>query len=860
MADPLHEPRPRRHPDRVNPTLACLRAAVLCSACASACVDFETVPLDLAPEEIGVTALIRNEEILGVTLSRSGGPSPGISIVEGAQALTFVLSPQSFIGSNGRPIDPSTLETATVHLPSQADLRGECGRCTIDDGIMPQLVFAGDDCPVPRATRVIETDASSSRLVEGEFREIRRGVRLAFDGPCAHPPLEITPAESLEWTPIFPSTEEPPQFGAIASDGTVALVAQRLALWQRDDDRRLFEPDFDGSLVSLAPIAGRFLVSSRSQGATDNTSLRWLGPDGIEPVIVGGGLPQAPLLFPASERVFFATDSFRDTDEIELASRCVVSPESRIDCTPIVSAADPFSSEQVVVLRPLGENRVFAGGSGHGWLGLYDGRRWFESRLDRTPGSPPPSLDVVDAASVEQTVILCVTHRIQTESRVLIGDLSNVDSDQALYDAFEQIGTLPGRCDTGRTFSYSPNGLVRMRWPGGVVDIDVQNRSISAMQKIHDAVGTPIRLDFVAGATTGYSLAFGLHQAVFRVVGEVAEPLYGATEVDFAGAITVIQPTPDGTYALTDKGEVLRIDLIEERVTTTTRGPENLVPLHSALHPDGRIWIAGADRSDSMRPSLAIFDPARTFLEVLELPRVGAFLGIEMIGERVVVAASNAVFEVVDDTLVEIPIGWDDPLTPEREELKSSCDGPVLPTRLVGLDPRTVLTAMGANDGVVYLAACGPSLLRLRTGQDGSLAAVRSASTLDALERFVFTALIALSPAEVALGAEGEDRVAKFSGSVWHLSSGRPPRSLEDLVRLQAQSGQEVEKPIAIIGDETHLTTVHFDGRDQRGAAALTLGAERPLIFGGLITAAAFDEVSRTRILGGLGGWVVLGR
>lgn len=249
------------------------------ASCAEAPIDRS---IEIPPGGAALVVVHDGSEVIGASLIFAG-QSVALAQPASAKRSLWVLDPQDFLGSGGRPLQPQMIAGLSLHLAGSEDApRGSaesCRRCLVpDDGLRPHVVHAGTVCPPPAFSEVVSEDF----VAAGEI--VRAKLWLEWPGgcECREPSLQLLspPFDASFLLPENVSEAETEPYFALARapDGSIAIFDRERATLLAPDGSsgRSVRTNFKNHPVIVEALPnGSFFVFEHLVGTTELDFRAW---------------------------------------------------------------------------------------------------------------------------------------------------------------------------------------------------------------------------------------------------------------------------------------------------------------------------------------------------------------------------------------------------------------------------------------------------------------------------------------------------------------------------------------------------------------------------------------------------------
>jgi hypothetical protein len=877
------------------------RAAPLLGGLLLACTAPERLAQLGGPEDLRIVAVVTAGG--RVRVAERVGPDTRLAVGNDERLVVWRLPRADLIGPDGRPLPEASLDGLVVRLDRdeapEADAPGGCGRCLVTGSPAPWLVHPGDRCPPP-----LDAESSDPALAA----QVRLQVRLEWPGPCACAPPPPSRGEAVDVRVVEPEDGwvfTRPHIARSASGALLAASHERLIRWTPPPERARASMDHAGQawcsevprLEPTVPIEsaallddGRaVLVYRRHDG-----SLLWTAD-----LVDEAGARRNLGLVPTNLRIY-RFGHFLEDDGLEAlisaglgdpgVARCELDDERALLCTALTpeDLSTTHSRELSVARTDSGLALVVGDTSGWafgarapdgtwGWNAvadvsiLPDGAaathrtsavgvgRWAvvcDVGSAAAPGLPARAASLVRAALTATAAVPGASPPVFT--RVFVGE------SYGCSEAFPVAGRPGARA---------------LEVGGEVVVLDPSGRVEPSGQALSAWLGLSRPIRKVWSPSPGELLALSDDGALFA--GPAGGPytrVYGPAERAERGRWAVAE-APDGLWAFPvgPSAERWVFDGVPTRTELSIPGAPPGRPTAARWDPIlGTFWIGG---DAGARPWVLRWRPGEE-AEVQALPEgepLGPVVGLAPTGDGgvVVVFSRDRILKLGPDGPRDVPIDWDDPLTPGVESRPPVA---VCGARRLLDDGDAVFRAVDGVGPVAWVAGCDHSLLRVvgvgpaPRAQRVSLLRPRQ-SMFELGEPPDLTAIGVSCPDRVLVAARGRNELESEKGRIWQLRPEPPPDPSADERAFEGpysvafgpnddvQSGFDsisVGRPLALLSSGGRTTVVFSLGSD----AATTVrrfGARRTFWFGGFTLDAAQDARGDV-LVGGDRGRVLYGR
>lgn len=698
--------------------------AILASA-AIACTSRTLDPLITAagPGDLVVSAILSPTGQLTAAALLDADGFDRVNIEERERVVVWTIRAADLVGEDHLPLSPERLGEVRVRLtraPADPD-RGACRRCLGRVAAPPQIISAGDSCPVPAFAEVLVRGVDARPVeISGEHRD---GLRLEWPGACACGSgatlaldrAEIVGRRAGEW---------PVEVAAQAADGSVGLFGARLARRVAVDGTvRDGTIPVEGFLTSGAgALDGSFVLASQTRAQWQNRGL--LVDPGFEPHPLG-----------ALPFVAYRMKRIRGFDAIFVAGSAnpgegglfaceVEGASSRVACQSILPSAQVVGKWLGDVASAGPRQVVTVGDQGAYAVGRLDGStdRWefvADSVFGRSfvipgTGEMRTASELATVASIGSRLYACGTGDRPDGGydRLLLSAIAPAMSVPLALIEWSAVAAVPA--DFCGRFAEVPGRPDRLRisFPGTSITFEVGSDPSDAAQIEHDPYALEsVTPDWTLGTTEGRN--------VYRQSSTTAAPLeqvYGST-VSFDAPYPAVAARGRAFYTFgTDPLIIEPGAVAETRASAVDRFTAADEPTVARYDPSTDTFLViGLSEGQPWLKRLSPDGGGQTI-------ELGALAGEMLIGlahlsrGRFVVASASRLWLLEGDRLDPLPIDWDDPATAELEGTPRVTEPQrcYLPRYRSNVGPTPLWMSLeGAGRGVAFAGGCDGALVRI---------------------------------------------------------------------------------------------------------------------------------------------------
>lgn len=782
-----------------------------------------------------------------------GGARTDWEIAEGDQVIVWIVRAADLLGEDHLPLSRDRIRALRVRrTESPADPGvGACGRCLGRVASAPQIVYAGDSCPIP-----VFAEAAVRAAEDRPFEitpEIRDGIRIEWPQECA---CAVRRSLALESAQIVGrrAGEWPVEVAAQAADGSVGVFGARLARRIAADGTRLEGTiEVEGYLTGGAgALDGSFLLVSQSEQWLNRGTL-------VDSDFRSHGLGELPFAARRMKRVRGFDPIFvvgaANPGVAGLFACDVVTTAARADCRSLLQV--PLPGKWLGDVASAGPRQIVAvGDEGAYAIGRHDPST---DRWNFVTGTVLRKTFTDPAAGVTR----------------LGGELKSVGSvGSRLYACGAASGVGPGRLIWTSPVPQEGAPLSDLTWSA------VTEYPSAVCGAFAEAAGRPDRLQVyfpdratslelgpdpaiwveladqpydLETVTPGWALGTtrwrSVHRRASRTTTTAFELVYGSTTA-FTDAAPAVAARGRELYTFGSDPLVIDPEDGSVRSSPVERFAGNEEPLAARYDPatdtflvigltSGQRWLR---RLSPTGGSAAIDTGA-----VAEEPFAGL---APLVPGRFVLADTRALWILEGDRLSPLPIAWDDPVTPEQDlppditpDLRCQ-----YPQYLAWGGVRLWAGLDGGGQGVALATGCQGALVRVGPGGAQSISMGRTVQhdpTGLGTRPPMITAVRAPCPDRFEITADGREDLRQHA-RLWTVS----PRTedgapiVRDSPELRGLSGEPLGQPKAIFGATSNpLLLVSSVGR------SLLVRTERHAVLPFGVLLRAFAENDRGEVL-----------
>lgn len=767
-----------------------------------------------------------------------------IEIQEGERAVAWTIRGQDLVAPDGLPLGPERVSQARARLrdaPTEPEV-GQCGRCLGRIATPPQIVYAGDSCPIPIFAAAAIRGTDEGPLEVGA--EARNGIRIEWPGACA---CEPPPSVDLSRARIVGrrAGEWPAEIAAQAADGTVAVFGSRLA-------RRIgpggatrdafFTPE--GALVAGAGTAdGRFLLASQAGSQWQNRGA--IFDEAFEAHAVGS-LPFSALHMKrvrGFSTIFVAGRAA--PGEPGLFACEVISPSSPPDCRSLLPRGQVAGfalhdvanagSGQIVAVGDQGAYVLLREQSG-AWQVLDSGA--LSTFIDPGTGAQIIGGDLQTVGSVEGRLFACAESGVAERP---LWTATTPPSDQAsVRVAWTGLLSVPsGTC--GRFFE-APGRPDRIR-----ISFSDSQRTLELGVDPADIQEVPYEPYDLETVSPGWNLGTNRQRVITRRSTSTAsaplELVYGST-ISFTHPYPAVAARGDTFYTFGSDPLMVGPDG-EGAPWPTGRLGDGDLPIAAAYDEASGTFLVAAIADGAVSLFRLALDRDRTKIDASalsgEIP-----IGLAPLAPGLfVVATVNALWFLEGDQLSAIVEKWDDPATDPIETEPGIIEPRLCLLGFYGGPLLHWMSVSGRGDGVAFASGCDGRLVRIDRAGATRVSMPAHTAQYDPAgidKPPALSAVRVACPDQVQVAANGRES-ARERVRLWTIE----PRSddgapvLADHPERRGLSGNPAGSPTMIFGaPASPATMVTFGGRPP--STIIPAGPDPELAFGAYLYTSAVNE------------------